>query len=133
MLETPCYKTKFGRRIFDFNGWRLWNSLPNYLREEKDIDKFKKCLETLLFKNCDQMKDRAYRFIDICTLVLCIHGDALYEYLCIIIILISPILILNCTSLNTQKNSSRACISLSGPRKLVKLTLIFPHFFSPFL
>ena len=64
LLETPHYKTKFGRRIFDFNGSRLWNALPNYLRAEKDIDKFKKCLKTLLFKNCDQIKDRAYKFID---------------------------------------------------------------------
>ena len=36
LLETPHYKTKFGRRIFDFNGSRLWSSLPNYLRAEKD-------------------------------------------------------------------------------------------------
>ena len=64
LLETPHYKTKFGRRIFDFNGSRLWNALPNYLRAEKDIDKFKKCLKTLLFKNCDQIKDRAYKFVD---------------------------------------------------------------------
>jgi hypothetical protein len=59
LLETPHYKTKFGRRIFEFNGSRLWNSLPNYLLAEKDIDKSKKCPETPLFKNCDEIKDRA--------------------------------------------------------------------------
>ena len=64
LLETPQYKTKFGRRILDLKGSRYWNTLTNYLRAEKDIDKFKKCLKTLLFENSDQTKDRAYKFLN---------------------------------------------------------------------
>ena len=64
MLETPYRKTKFGGGLFDFNGSRLCILLPKYLRAEKNIDKFKKCLKTLLFNYCDQMKDKANRFID---------------------------------------------------------------------
>ena len=56
LLETPHYKTKFGRRIFDFNGSRLWNSLPNYLRAEKDIDKCKKCLRRYCSKTAIESK-----------------------------------------------------------------------------
>ena len=56
LLEIPHYKTKFGRRIFDFNGSRLWNSLPNYLQAEKDIDKFKKCLRRYCSKTAIESK-----------------------------------------------------------------------------
>ena len=47
-LETPTFKTKYGKRLFEYNGSRLWNALPIELRKEEDIEKFKKGVKTLL-------------------------------------------------------------------------------------
>ena len=48
-LEQPRYKSSFGSRCFGRVGPKLWNLLPLKLREEKDIDNFKKQLKTFLF------------------------------------------------------------------------------------
>ena len=36
LLETPTFKTKFGKRTFAYNGPRLWNALPVGIRTEED-------------------------------------------------------------------------------------------------
>ena len=46
LLETPTYKTKYGKRLFAYNGPRLWNVLPVGIRTEEDTDKYKKMLKT---------------------------------------------------------------------------------------
>ena len=48
-LEKPRSKSSFGSRCFGRVGPKLWNLLPLKLREEKDIDNFKKQLKTFLF------------------------------------------------------------------------------------
>jgi exonuclease III len=62
LLETPNYKTKHGKRLFDYNGSRLWNALPYELRMEEDVVLFKKGLKTLLFDGCDDLKNRAFKY-----------------------------------------------------------------------
>ena len=62
MLDTPNYKTKYGKRIFDYNGSRLWNVLPLDLRKEEDIKKFKKMLKTLLFEGNEELKRKALKY-----------------------------------------------------------------------
>ena len=62
MLDTPNYKTKYGKRIFDYNGSRLWNVLPLDLRKEEDIKKFKKMLKTLLFEGNEELKRKAFKY-----------------------------------------------------------------------
>ena len=62
MLETPNFKTKYGKRIFAFNASRLWNVLPIHMRREEDIEKFKKMLKTLLFDGHDELKRRAFKY-----------------------------------------------------------------------
>ena len=42
LLETPNFNTKFGKRLFEYNGTRLWNALPCNVRNEEDIEVFKK-------------------------------------------------------------------------------------------
>ena len=60
LLETPNFKTKYGKRIFAYSGTRYWNALPNNLRIIKDIEKFKKDLKTLLFTNFEEIKQKAF-------------------------------------------------------------------------
>ena len=36
------FNTKFGKRLFEYNGTRLWNALPCNVRNEEDIEVFKK-------------------------------------------------------------------------------------------
>ena len=62
MLETPHFKTKYGKRTFRYNGPRLWNALSEPMRREKDIAIFKKDLKTLLFVGCEELKKRAYMY-----------------------------------------------------------------------
>ena len=64
LLETPNYKTKYGKRLFDYNGSRLWNALPYELRMIENVELFKKGLKTLLFNGCDDLKNRAFKYIN---------------------------------------------------------------------
>ena len=63
LLETPTYKTSYGKRIFDFNGSRLWNALPVAVRLEEDIEKFKKCVKTILFEGDGAFKRKAFKYV----------------------------------------------------------------------
>ena len=62
MLETPTFKTKYGKRLFEYNASRLWNALPLDMRIEEDVKKFKRELKTLLFGGCDELKRRAFKY-----------------------------------------------------------------------
>ena len=44
----PTYM--YGGRAFSFNAPKLWNSLPNHVRESRSVDVFKKKLKTFLYK-----------------------------------------------------------------------------------
>ena len=62
MLHTPNFKTKYGKRLFVFNGTRLWNALPAEMRMEEDVVSFKKRLKTLLFDNHHELKSKAFKY-----------------------------------------------------------------------
>ena len=62
MLETPNFQTKFGKRLFEYNGSRLWNALPVRIRSEENIDVYKKSLKTLLFTDHEQLKRTAFKY-----------------------------------------------------------------------
>ena len=38
LLQTPCFKTNYGRRTFEYNGSRLWNALPVDMRMEENVE-----------------------------------------------------------------------------------------------
>ena len=48
-LVQPTHKGSYGGRCFGKVGPKLWNLLPLKIREEKDVDEFKKLLKTFLF------------------------------------------------------------------------------------
>ena len=52
-LVMKRFNGNMGKRAFSVCGPRLWNSLPINLRMDENIDKFKKCLKTFLFKNAN--------------------------------------------------------------------------------
>ena len=62
LLDTPNFKTKYGRRLFEFNGSRWWNALPVHIRSEEDVEKYKKLVKTLLFTNHDKLKRTAFKY-----------------------------------------------------------------------
>ena len=62
LLNTPNFKTKYGKRIFEYNGSRLWNAMSYEMRTEDDIGKFKKNLKTLLFDGTENLKKRAFQY-----------------------------------------------------------------------
>ena len=62
ILETPTFKTVYGKRIFAYNGSRLWNALPVNIRAEENIEKFKKLIKTLLFEGNNELKMKAYKY-----------------------------------------------------------------------
>ena len=62
LLETPNFNTKFGKRLFEYNGTRLWNALPCNVRNEEDIEVFKKKVKTLLFDGCEDFKRQAFKY-----------------------------------------------------------------------
>ena len=49
LVEPPTYKTTCGDRAFEKAAPKLWNLLPNSLRNVKNIDTFKSQLKTHLF------------------------------------------------------------------------------------
>ena len=60
LLDTPNFNTKYGKRLFEYNGSRLWNALPCELKMDEDIASFKNKLKTLLFDGCDELKKRGH-------------------------------------------------------------------------
>ena len=62
LLNTPTFKTKYGKRIFEYNGSRLWNALPYQMRVEEDVVQFKKNLKTMLFDGTENLKKRAFQY-----------------------------------------------------------------------
>ena len=61
-LETPNFKTKYGKRLFEYNGSRLWNALPLHLRKEEDTEVYKKRIKTLLFDGNQELKRIAFKY-----------------------------------------------------------------------
>ena len=62
LLDTPIFKTAYGKRIFAYNGARLWNALPAAIRMEEDIEKYKKSVKTILFDGCAELKRKAFKY-----------------------------------------------------------------------
>ena len=53
-------KTKYGKRVFDYTGPRLWNVLPLNIRTETNINKFKTNVKTILFEGAVELKRTAF-------------------------------------------------------------------------
>ena len=62
LLKTPNFKTKYGKRVFEYSGSRLWNALPVELRSVEEVGTFKGRLKTLLFDGCEDLKNRAFKY-----------------------------------------------------------------------
>ena len=63
MLETPNFNTVYGKRLFVYNGSRLWNALPVHVRTEEDIEKYKKMVKTILFDGHEELKKKAFKYV----------------------------------------------------------------------
>ena len=61
-LKTKFCKTAYGRKTFSYNAPRLWNALPLHIRTEESLDAFKKAVKTLLFKDTEGFKSKAFRY-----------------------------------------------------------------------
>ena len=61
-LHTPNFRTAYGTRVFEYNGSRLWNSLPLNIRAEEDTVKFKAMIKTLLFDGHEKLKQDAFKY-----------------------------------------------------------------------
>ena len=57
-----AFSSEYGKRAFSCAGPKLWNCLPIRIREEKDINLFKKLLKTQLITNADAI----YRQLNMC-------------------------------------------------------------------
>ena len=62
LLDTPNFKTAYGKRIFAYHGSRLWNALPANIRAEDNIEVFKKSLKTILFDGNEELKRKAFKY-----------------------------------------------------------------------
>lgn len=62
LLETKMVKTRYGQRTFEYAGPRLWNALPLQVRTIDNIESFKRQLKTLLFRDTEGLKRRAFRY-----------------------------------------------------------------------
>ena len=62
LLETPTFKSQYGKRIFAYNGSRLWNALPLQVRSEEDIVKFKKVIKTMVFDEYSELMQKAFKY-----------------------------------------------------------------------
>ena len=62
LLETPNFKTAYGKRIFAYNGTRLWNALPVTVRSEEGVNEYKKKIKTMLFDGHDDLKKKAFKY-----------------------------------------------------------------------
>ena len=61
-LKTQSFNTKYGKRSFDFAGPRLWNALPLHIRTEEKLENFKRMVKTILFKDTEGFKRRAFLY-----------------------------------------------------------------------
>ena len=50
LLDEPRTRLKFGDRAFSISAPRLWNALPQHLKDSTSCQAFKKCLKTHLFR-----------------------------------------------------------------------------------
>ena len=50
LLDEPRTGLKFGDRAFSIGAPRLWNALPQHLKDSTSCQAFKKCLKTHLFR-----------------------------------------------------------------------------------
>ena len=55
LLETRWANTKYGKRTFSYAGPKLWNMLPANVQSLKDVERFKKDIKTILFKDTQQI------------------------------------------------------------------------------
>ena len=62
LLQTPNFKSSYGKRIFAYHGSRLWNALPVNIRAENDIEKFKKYIKTMLFEEYEVFRAKAFKY-----------------------------------------------------------------------
>ena len=62
LLDTPNFNTKYGKRLFEYNGCRLWNTLSYDIRNDENIDSFKKKIKTLLFDGWTDFKKRPFKY-----------------------------------------------------------------------
>ena len=62
MLETQCFKMKYGKRTFDYAGPRLWNALPLHVRMEEDAESFKGFIKTMLFNDTEGFKRKGFQY-----------------------------------------------------------------------
>ena len=62
LLHTPNFKTKYGQRLFEYNGSRLWNALPLDIRTEENIELYKSKIKTILFEGNEQFKRSAMKY-----------------------------------------------------------------------
>ena len=62
LLETPNFKTNYGKRLFEYNGSRLWNALPVHIRSEDQIEKYKTAVKTMLFTGHERFKQIAFKY-----------------------------------------------------------------------
>jgi hypothetical protein len=62
LLETRKVNTRYGQRTFEYAGPRLWNALPLEVRTVEEIDSFKKRVKTLLFRDTEGFKRRAFLY-----------------------------------------------------------------------
>ena len=62
LLKTPNFESKYGKRIFEYNGSRLWNALPVDIRVVEDVGTFKSRIKTMLFDGCEDFKNRAFKY-----------------------------------------------------------------------
>ena len=46
LLDEPRTRLKFGDRAFSISAPRLWNALPQHLKDSTSCQAFKKCLKT---------------------------------------------------------------------------------------
>ena len=59
-LNQPPFKTDFGKRSFSRIAPRMWNLLPNAVRDRTDLLKFKTALKTYLFDSGSQLISKLY-------------------------------------------------------------------------
>ena len=50
LVVPPANLVKYGERSFSYVGPKLWNELPDNIRDSKDLTKFKSKLKTFLFR-----------------------------------------------------------------------------------
>ena len=61
-LETPNFRTAYGKRVFAYHASRLWNALPVVVRSEENVEKFKTMIKTILFAGKEDFKKKAFMY-----------------------------------------------------------------------